>query len=155
MPYTYDYARPALTADLVILGRREPTDPLHVLLIQRRKDPFAGCWALPGGFVNELEGTCAAAKRELIEETGLLLDEEVLLVPVGFYDTPGRDPRGWVVSAAYVTYLKPPLPGPLEPGDDAATVGWFPVDSLPDLAFDHYEILQTGLSRSWFLWWDH
>jgi 8-oxo-dGTP diphosphatase len=86
-----------LTVDVVVLAHA--TDIPSVLLIQRRNPPFAGSWALPGGFVEEGERVIDAAPRELAEETGLQVDELDLL---GVYDTPGRDPRGWTVSVVYL-----------------------------------------------------
>src|SRR5207302_1721449 len=88
---------PMLTVDVVALaGAREAP---RVLLIQRRHPPFAGAWALPGGFVDDRERVADAALRELHEETGLELSDLELL---GVYDTPGRDPRGWSVSVVYI-----------------------------------------------------
>jgi 8-oxo-dGTP diphosphatase len=132
------YPRPMLTADVVVLAAAAsgPT----VLLIQRGNPPFAGSWALPGGFVKEGEGVRDAAPRELREETGLQVDELELL---GVYDTPGRDPRGWTVSAVYVAHLE--REALVTGGDDAHDARWFPVEELPDLAFDHATIVRDAL----------
>src|SRR5262245_60463912 len=138
--FTYEYPRPALTVDLVIVTR-EPRP--RVLLIRRKKDPFAGAWAFPGGFVDENEKIADAARRELREETGADVGEIEQLYTAG---DPGRDPRGWVVSVAFlarvgVDQLKPVA------ADDADAVGWFPVDDPPPLAFDHAMILGRARAR--------
>lgn len=128
-----------LTADVVALVRS--TDPPSVLLVQRAKPPFAGSWALPGGFVDEGERVHEAAPRELLEETGLQVEQLELL---GVYDTPGRDPRGWTVSVVYTTTLE--RESAVRGGDDADDARWFSVDSLPELAFDHALILRDALA---------
>lgn len=139
-PYCYKYPRPAVTADLVILaGSRENRE---ILLIQRDHDPFAGTWALPGGFVDENEDLPDAARRELKEETGVDVDE---LRQVGAFGKPGRDPRGHVITVAYVVEL-PDKPGAL-PGDDAREVAWYPLEDLPEMAFDHADILRAALEK--------
>ncbi len=140
--YSYEYPRPALTADAVILSTNTE-GARTVLLIRRGNEPFAGKWALPGGFVNEGETSAEAARRELEEETGVRLDSADQLAQIGLYDTPGRDPRGWTVSAVYATEL------PGEPlahgGDDATEAKWHKVDELPPLAFDHDRIVADVL----------
>jgi 8-oxo-dGTP diphosphatase len=147
---TYDYPRPMLTADVVVLASAgtestAPSGPAsQVLLIQRANPPFRGGWALPGGFVEEGEQTADAAPRELAEETGLRLPHADLTL-LGVYDTPGRDPRGWTVSTVYIARLTGPLP-PVAGGDDAGDAQWFPTDNLPELAFDHAQIVADALS---------
>ena len=140
--FCYDYPRPALTADVVLL--RETGDGHELLLIRRGQGPFEGAWALPGGFVDEGETPEAAARRELLEETAV--DTDVSLIQVGAFGDPGRDPRGWVVSIAYAAV------GAWEravatAGDDAAGVAWWPIATLPELAFDHAEIIEVSLER--------
>lgn len=144
--YEYDYPRPQLTADVVVLAGAA-TAP-SVLLVQRRHSPFAGSWALPGGFVEESEQVAQAAPRELREETGLDLGapEREGLRLLGVYDTPGRDPRGWTVSAVYVVRLPAQLE--VKGGDDAGDARWFSVDELPQLAFDHALIVADALRRA-------
>jgi len=134
---TSSYPRPMLTVDVVVL-----TDaPVpHVLLIQRGYPPFAGDWALPGGYVEEGEQIARAAPRELAEETGLDLRSLRLL---GVYDTPGRDPRGWTVSVTYLGTLS--TQAPVTGGDDAREARWFSADALPELAFDHATIIGDAL----------
>ncbi len=93
MIYTYPHPRPALTVDIVLI--KEERDRPEILLIQRNHPPFAGHWALPGGFVDEDEPLETAARRELFEETGL---ESPELRQLGAFGDPGRDPRGWTVT---------------------------------------------------------
>jgi 8-oxo-dGTP diphosphatase len=137
--YSYLYPRPALTADIVALRDREGV--LEVLLIQRRNDPFAGLWALPGGFIEEYELPEDAARREFAEETGVSFSGPLALV--GVFSKRGRDPRGWTVACAYVAELDGDEP--LAPDDDAADARWFPVVSLPPVAFDHHELVAAAL----------
>jgi len=132
------WPRPALTVDVAALVRETP---LRVLLVQRGGPPFAGAWALPGGFVEEGEIVAAAAARELVEETGIEADDLLLL---GVYSAPGRDPRGWTVSIAYTLELDAELAA--EGGDDAASARWFGVDELPPLAFDHAQIVSEAIA---------
>jgi 8-oxo-dGTP diphosphatase len=138
--YCYEYPRPAVTVDLVLITReRKP----RVLLIRRKHDPFTGTWALPGGFVDENETLEAAARRELREETGVEVAE---LQQLQTFGDPGRDPRGWTIAVAFLarvdaTELRP------EASDDAAEVGWHRLDQLPALAFDHEQILACARQR--------
>lgn len=138
--HTYDYPRPALTVDVAIVTR-EPAP--RILLIQRKKDPFAGSWALPGGFVEENEPLADAARRELVEETGVSVADLEQLYTAG---DPGRDPRGWTVSVVYLARVEPDAVKPVA-ADDAAAVGWFALDQLPALAFDHAMLLARVRAR--------
>jgi len=133
------HARPALTADVVAVHAGGVP---RVLLVRRGNEPFAGRWALPGGFVDEGELPIDAARRELTEETGFAFAGDLALV--GVYGEPGRDPRGWTVSVAYlaVTTGEVVVAG----GDDAAEARWFPADELPVLAFDHDAIVRDALA---------
>lgn len=139
--FSYAYPRPALTVDAVVwtlLGRQP-----HLLLIQRKHEPFAGRWALPGGFVDEGERLSIATRRELAEETNLKVGR---LWSVGTYGDPGRDPRGWTVSA--VTYgVLPGHQAKATAGDDASETRWFPFQKLPRCAFDHSKILRDAWQR--------
>lgn len=137
MSFTYDYPRPALTADVVAVALDAASARLRVLLIQRKKAPYRGAWALPGGFVDMDEGTATAARRELLEEAGVRVSRTALL---GIYDRPDRDPRGRTVSAVYLALL-PAGPVVAEAGDDAAATGWHALARPPKLAFDHAEVL--------------
>jgi ADP-ribose pyrophosphatase YjhB (NUDIX family) len=145
MSPTYEYPRPALTADVVLFSLRDQI--VRVLLIERRSPPFAGSWALPGGFVDADEDLEPAARRELLEETGI---EVGPLVQLGAIGTPGRDPRGHTVSVVFVG-LDPSGRCAANAGDDASRVEWFDVRALPSLAFDHAEILAraVGFIEAW------
>ena len=124
---------PALTVDAVI------TDPAHgVVLIRRRNAPFAGCWALPGGFVDPGETCEAACAREAAEETALTV---AIVALVGVFSAPERDPRGHTVSAVYLCRV---IGGVLEGGDDAAEARWFADLRGVALAFDHAAILAAA-----------
>ncbi len=138
--FSYDYPRPAVTVDVAIVTReRQP----RVLLIRRKHDPFAGMWALPGGFVDMDERLEAAARRELREETGVDVAEVEQLHTFG---DPGRDPRGRTISVVYLARLNPADVKP-QAADDAAEVGWHPLARPPALAFDHADILALVRKR--------
>ena len=138
--FRYDYARPALTVDVVLVTREAKP---RVLLIERKGEPFAGRWALPGGFVEEGERLADAAVRELEEETGLTVGELEQLFTAG---DPGRDPRGWTVSVVFLSRIDARKAKAVA-GDDAAKVEWFRLDKLPELAFDHAMILGRVKAR--------
>jgi 8-oxo-dGTP diphosphatase len=125
----------------IVIATREGRP--RVLLIRRKKEPFAGSWALPGGFVDENERLADAARRELKEETGVEGAELEQLYTAG---DPGRDPRGWTVSVAYLAQVDPDSVNPAA-ADDAEEVGWFPLDELPTLAFDHAMLLARARTR--------
>lgn len=141
MPYTYKYARPALTVDCVIFGLDE--DDLKVLLIQRDLEPFAGEWAIPGGFVEVGESLETAARRELAEETGL---EKIYLEQLYSFGDPGRDLREHVVTVAYYALVNI-FDHKVQAATDARDAAWFAVSDLPRLAFDHDKILATAHER--------
>ncbi len=138
--FAYDYARPALTADVVVVTREAKP---RVLLIERKGEPFAGMWALPGGFVDAGERLVDAAVRELEEEAGITVGELEQLYTAG---DPGRDPRGWTVTVAFLGRVDA-RKAKVVAGDDAAKVAWFRLDKLPDLAFDHAMILERAKAR--------
>ncbi len=121
--------------------RCPPEGRLEVLLVERGQEPYKGCWALPGGFVEEDEDLPQAAARELAEETGL---RPVVMDQVGAWGTPGRDPRGRVVSAVYVAVARPGADA-VRGADDAAHAAWHSLACLPPLAFDHAQILPAAL----------
>ncbi len=135
--FTYRHARPMLTADAVVLT--ELDGKLRVLLVRRKNPPYQGCWALPGGYVNENEQALEAAKRELAEETHLT---RIKLKPIGFFDTPGRDPRGWTVSVVHLGFIAPSRLAQASPADDACEVTFLSLQTRVALAFDHARILR-------------
>jgi 8-oxo-dGTP diphosphatase len=138
--YTYDYPRPAVTVDMVIVTREKKQ---KVLLIRRKHPPFVGTWAIPGGFVEMDETLEEAARRELFEETQV---RNLKLEQLRTFGDPGRDPRGRVISVVYLAQVDP---GKLKPraADDAAEVGWYDLTHPPPLAFDHAEILVCARKR--------
>ncbi len=151
----------AVTADIIALRKRQdfelqpggidskPGDSpvslsglsgyFEVLLIKRRYPPFENSWALPGGGVESSEDLVDAARRELMEETGLVAED---LRQFKTYGTPGRDPRCRVVSVIFWTILGLAGSQHAAAGSDAKETGWFPLSSLPPLAFDHAKILE-------------
>lgn len=138
---TYEFARPALTVDVVVFALDD--DDLKVMLIQRGLAPFAGQWALPGGFVRVEESLEDAARRELREETGL---KDIYLEQLYTFGALMRDPRERVVTVAYYALVN--LAGhDVQASTDAKSAAWFPVNDLPTLAFDHDQILQTAHER--------
>ncbi len=139
--YTYDYPRPMLTADCVVLNERD-----EILLVRRGNDPFKGCWALPGGFMEMDETIEHCAVRELEEETGIIVPEKEIRL-IGIYSAPGRDPRGRTVTAAYLVIIEECQMGKAHAGDDAAEVHWWPLYALPPLAFDHAQIVSDSKKK--------
>ena len=137
MSYVYKYPRPAVTADCIVFSRYPKP---QVLLIRLGNEPFKGEWAFPGGFLNMDETVQECARRELEEETGLVVQDIHL---VGVYSRPGRDPRGHTVTPAFLSIMDYPLD--VCGGDDAAQAQWFPLNQLPVLAFDHGEIISDAM----------
>jgi len=135
--YTYKYPRPAVTTDCVVMTKE--TTP-QVLLIERGLDPYKGCWAFPGGFMNMDETTEQCAIRELEEETGMKVTE---LQQIGTYSKVDRDPRGRTITVAYLIVVDAPVA--VIGQDDAAKAQWFPIDALPPLAFDHEDIMKDAI----------
>lgn len=131
-----------ITADMVVIGH-DPKGIPSVLLIERGTEPYVAYLALPGGYVENDETFQQAAVRELEEETGVTVDSDRLHL-VGIYDTPDRDPRGRVVSVAYLAIVadRPLAVG----GDDAAFARWVRTDELPALAFDHTQVMDDALT---------
>lgn len=149
MSRTYKHARPAIAVDIVVLTIRH--ERLQVLLVQRGVEPFCGHWALPGGFVQveggrtgKGESLDAAARRELREETGLDV-EEVWLTQLHAFGAPNRDPRGRVISVAYLAVVSPDYSSRIRAATDAAATQWALANDPPKLAFDHSEILTFTL----------
>jgi 8-oxo-dGTP diphosphatase len=140
-----------VTVDIVIFAFFE--GDLHVLLIQRKGEPFRLRWALPGGFVHIDEGLEAAAARELAEETGA---HDVYLEQLYTFGTPDRDPRERVITVVYFALISEDQVQKLQlrAETDAADVRWWSTDSLPPLAFDHGAILAYALKRlRWKMEW--
>lgn len=147
--FTYDYPRAALTVDaLVFVKERIPSlsnknkkdvilEKTYVLLIERGREPFKNKWALPGGFIEMDEILEAACKRELLEETGLKVEH---MTQFKTYDAINRDPRHRTISVVYFTELNEIQQ--VTGSDDANRAEWFPVSDLPELAFDHKQILE-------------
>ena len=144
-----NHPRPCITADVLLYRNNQfegTAQKAEILLIERGKDPFKGCWALPGGHfdVDNDESILHCAIREIKEETNLDVSSEELEY-IGYFDAKGRDPRGRYVGFAWAFHWendeKPVA------GDDAAKVGWFALDKLPELSFDHKNIIQTWIDH--------
>jgi 8-oxo-dGTP diphosphatase len=139
--FNYRHPHPAVAVDIAVFSLKDLT--LHTLLIERGREPYRGAWALPGGFVRIAESLDDAARRELLEETGL---DCAAVGQIGAFGAPGRDPRERVISIAYLAVVRMDSVT-LRAGTDAAHALWWPSDSLPSLAFDHAEILSRARER--------
>lgn len=145
VPATYDpasYERPSVTVDVVLFAYRD--DDLTVLLIRRKKWPYQGFWAIPGGFVEIDETLERAARRELCEETGV---DDVALEQLYAFGDPGRDPRTRVISVVYMALAGAGQVRHVQAADDAAEAQWWSMAELPELAFDHQRILRYAQQR--------
>ncbi len=140
--YTYEYPRPSVTVDVVVFGYTEMAK-LQVLLIQRGGAPFQGQWALPGGFVEMEEDLADSALRELEEETGV---KDIFIEQLYTFGQPDRDPRGRVISVAYYALVNLQQHPP-KASSDATAAQWFSLEELPELAFDHANILALAQER--------
>jgi 8-oxo-dGTP diphosphatase len=129
------HRNPALTVDAVVVKNKK------ILLIKRKREPYRGHYALPGGFVEYGETVEAALRREVLEETGLVVKIQSL---VGVYSNPHRDPRGHVVSVVFAAGI---IAGTLAAGSDARDAILWNIDELPPLAFDHAQIISDALVR--------
>ena len=136
--YTYTYPRPGVTADVAVLRL---VDEPEILLVQRKDSPFKNMWALPGGFMEMEETLEEAARRELLEETGIKAGE---LIRFDTYDKPDRDPRGRTITQVFMMIWNESMGFP-EAGSDAKIVTWYGLHELPDLAFDHNLIIRDVL----------
>ena len=139
MTYCYSYPRPMVTVDMVVVASSHPRS---VLLIKRKNEPFAGKWALPGGFVDMNESLENAAARELLEETRLSLANMEQFKTYGNVD---RDPRGRNIAVVFYSVI--PEAVTVTGSDDAAEAKWFDVTDLPELAFDHNRIITDFLLK--------
>jgi 8-oxo-dGTP diphosphatase len=153
--------RPSLsvTVDIVIFALRD--DGLQVLLVKRKYPPFQGQWAIPGGYVETGEPLEAAAARELCEETGIGVGQRCVddigagaaragsnvpyIEQLYTFGAPDRDPRGRVITVAYLALVPAPLA--VRAGSDAADAGWTSAHRLPKMAFDHADIVRYALQR--------
>lgn len=140
-PYCYKYPHPAITTDSVIFGF--DGKQLHLLLIERGLDPYKGCWAFPGGFLNMDETVEEGAHRELYEETGV---KDVYMEQLQVFSDVHRDPRERVITVAFYALVNT-TDYQIIGGDDAARAKWFPIDVIPALAFDHEQILRVAQIR--------
>jgi len=136
-----EYARPSVTADIIIFTIKD--NNLKVLLVKRKLEPFKDMWAIPGGFVKLDESLENAAKRELMEETGV---KEVYLEQLYTFGEPNRDPRERVITVAYFALVNSDNIK-LRATTDVSDVKWFSVSQIPKLAFDHATILEYALKR--------
>lgn len=134
------FESPKVTVDAVIFTIYN--DKLQTLLIKRKGPPFKNSWALPGGFLEKDERLVKAAGRELFEEAGV---GKIYLEQLFTFGDPGRDPRGRVITVAYFALVPAPLK--ISAGSDAKEAKWWPVNSLPRLAFDHKQIIHYALER--------
>ena len=140
LPWHYRYEHMAVTTDCVIFTYEDWK--LKVLLVRRGGEPFLGQWAFPGGFLRNDETAEQGALRELLEETSLTPSSPI--VEFGVFTDPDRDPRERVITIAWYALVKP---SEVEGGDDAAEAAWFPIDELPQLAFDHKKIFDAAMDR--------
>jgi len=147
MSFTYKYPHPAVTTDCIIFGY-DLREGLSVLLVERGGEPYKGCWAFPGGFLQLDpekgpldENAEAGARRELKEETGL---DTAYVEEFGCFSDINRDPRERVITIAHFALVKK---SEVKGGDDAADARWFPIDKVPVLAFDHDRILRVALRK--------
>ena len=150
-PYSYPYPRPAVTVDIILFTFGE--GQLKVLLIRRKSEPFAGQWALPGGFVDMDEDLEEAAVRELLEETNV---SDIYLEQLYTFGDPHRDPRTRVITVAYFALISVDQAQNLQirGESDATEAAWWNVYALPEIAFDHATILEYAVQRlRWKLEW--
>lgn len=131
-----------VAVDAVVFKRSN--DDVSLLLIKRKNDPFENQWALPGGFVNNDESLGSAVERELKEETGLNINGLQQLYTFG---KPDRDPRSRIISVAYFGLIQSEQINTLKANTDAKEAKWFDVKDLPELAFDHENIIDMALER--------
>jgi 8-oxo-dGTP diphosphatase len=142
MSYTYPHARPAVTVDCIIY-KKNAEGTYEVVLIKRINEPFKDEWALPGGFIGMNEELEGAAKRELFEETGIDHNNLRQLFTVG---TVNRDPRHRTISIIYAGKFDDQIMK-IKAGDDAKEAGWFSINHLPPLAFDHNKIINRAFAE--------
>ena len=130
--YTYQYPRPSVTVDCILVSKNN-----SVLLIQRGSEPFKDKWAIPGGFIEMNESLETSCHRELEEETGIKVFKLTQFKTYGAVD---RDPRGRTISVVFYSFMDEEAVA--RAGDDATNAKWFQLDKLPELAFDHQQIIE-------------
>jgi 8-oxo-dGTP diphosphatase len=141
MPLPTETGRPVLTTNIVIFTLRD--EQLKVLLIRRRNPPFQGCWSLPGGVIGTDEDVEANAMRKLEDSTGL---SGIYLEQLYTFSAPERDPRERVISVAYYALVASKRLQ-LRTDEDSEGVGWYSLNELPELAFDHAQMVDTAHQR--------
>ena len=139
--YTYKFPRPAVTTDCLVF--RVGIKCIELLLIKRKRDPYKDFWALPGGFLEMNETPIEGVIRELSEETGLKIKE---FKEVGTFGEIDRDPRGRTITIVYYTFLKSNNLS-LKAQSDAIELGWFSMKEIPNLAFDHRDIIDEAILK--------
>lgn len=132
-----------IAVDAIVFGYNKQAG-VSVLLIKRKYEPFRGKWAIPGGFIKDDESLEDAVERELLEETGVIINYLEQLYTFG---KPNRDPRRRIVSVAYFGLVKSSQFEKLQATTDAEEAQWFNIKSLPNLAFDHKEIIRIAIER--------
>jgi len=142
MSYTYTFPRPAVTTDTVVF--KSGPKCIEFLLIKRQKDPYKNFWALPGGFIEIQETPEDGALRELQEETGVKIQN---LKEIGAFGDINRDPRGRTITIAYYTFIKESMNIEIKALSDAADIKWFSINEIPEMAFDHKEILDEAILK--------
>lgn len=141
--YCYEYPRPAVAADCLVIS--EENNKKEILLIKRKHDPFKDKWALPGGFMEIDETAEQAAARELEEETGVKIEPRHF-IPVSVFSAVNRDPRTRLISLSYLTHIKK-SEVTANAGDDASEAEWHDLNYLPEMAFDHKDIIQSARDK--------
>jgi 8-oxo-dGTP diphosphatase len=136
------FFRPSVAVDILIFTISN--DQLEILLVKRKIEPYQNYWAIPGGFVQKNESLDQAAKRELAEETGV---RSVYLEQLYSFGEVKRDPRGRVISVAYFALIPPQVAQKVRASTDVKQVKWHAISKLPDLAFDHQQIIDYALQR--------
>ena len=141
--FCYDYPRPCVASDCLIINEFN-----EILLIQRKRPPYEGCWALPGGFLEMDETTEQCAARELKEETGVTIELNELK-HVAVFSEVNRDPRERIISVSYLAHvIKHEVRH--KAGDDAFNTDWHKLDVLPSMAFDHAQIIECAKMKNLF-----
>ena len=139
--YCYDYPRPAVSADIAIFALDQSN--VHILLIKRGNEPFKDKWALPGGYLEMDETIEICAERELFEETAI---RNASLEQFYTFSSINRDPRGRVLTVAFWSLIDKNL-ARISAGDDAVQAEWFLLNKMPELAFDHAEIVALAIEK--------